>query len=99
MEKSSQMNFRCNPELKAAAEAVCSRWGLSLGDALNVFMVKLVDVGGFPFDVREDPYRPIRISPDDPRVKHPVRDSEGIMIWDDEDPDEGGVIYERYATR
>lgn len=98
MEKSSQMNFRCNPELKAAAEAVCSRWGLSLGDALNVFMVKLVDVGGFPFDVREDPYRPIRISPDDPRIVTP-KDVNGFMDWGDDPFDEDGEIYEQFADR
>lgn len=47
----------------------------------------------------EGPYAPIKLSLDDPRVKHPVRDSEGVMIWDDPDPDLDGDIYEQFADR
>lgn len=99
MEKSCQMNFRCNAEVKAEAERVFSYWGLSLADALNAFMVKAIEVEGMPFELRRDVYSPIKFSDDDPRVKKPARNSEGAMVWDDEDPDEEGAIYERFATR
>lgn len=46
----------------------------------------------------EDPYRPIRISPDDPRIVTP-EDVNGWMLWDDDDYDPDGDIYEQFATR
>lgn len=99
MEKTAQMNFRCNAEVKEQAEEVFGRWGLSLADALNAFMVKSVEVEGFPFELRRDPYRPVEISSSDPRVKTP-KDVDGFMLWDDDDFDpEEGAIYERRVSR
>lgn len=54
MEKTATFNFRLDPEIRDRAQKVYAKWGLSLADALNMFMVKSIDVGGFPFDVRDD---------------------------------------------
>lgn len=48
-----------------------------------------------PSDAGEDPYRPIRVSPDDPRIVTP-RDVNGFMEWGDDPFDEEGGIYERF---
>lgn len=45
-----------------------------------------------------DPYAPVDISPDDPRVETP-EDVNGWMLWDDDDYDPDGDIYEQFATR
>ncbi|WP_455137497.1 type II toxin-antitoxin system RelB/DinJ family antitoxin [Thermophilibacter sp.] len=37
---------------KGRATAVYARWGLSLSDAINVFLVKSVEVGRLPFEMR-----------------------------------------------
>ena len=54
MEKTATFNFRIDPEIRDRAQSVYAKWGLSLADALNVFMVKSIDVGGFPFDIRDE---------------------------------------------
>ena len=54
MEKTATFNFRLDPEIRDRAQAIYAKWGLSLADALNMFMVKSIDVGGLPFDMRDD---------------------------------------------
>ncbi len=44
--------FRTTDEVKARATEIYARWGLTLSDAINVFLVKSVEVGGLPFDMR-----------------------------------------------
>ena len=39
---------------KADAAAVYARWGISLSDAINIFLAKSIEVGGLPFDMRPE---------------------------------------------
>lgn len=48
----AEIKARVAPELKEKAREVYSHWGLNLNDAINVFLVKSVEVGGLPFDMR-----------------------------------------------
>jgi len=46
-----------------------ARWGMSLSDAVNTFLIKSVEVGGLPFDMRPEPkpvYRASAVLPGDP---------------------------------
>ena len=52
MAKTAEIKTRVNPELKKQAQQVYAHWGISLSEAMNAFLVKSVEVGGFPFDVR-----------------------------------------------
>ena len=45
------VSIRMDAEIKAAAEAVFSELGLSLGAAVNVFVRQAVRQGGIPFKV------------------------------------------------
>ena len=54
MEKTATFNFRLDPEIRDRAQAIYAKWGLSLADALNMFMVKSIDVGGLPFEMRDE---------------------------------------------
>lgn len=50
-EKRAEGKFRTTEDVKRRATDVYARWGLSLSDAINVFLVKSIDVGGLPFEM------------------------------------------------
>jgi DNA-damage-inducible protein J len=56
MSKSASLNIRLHPEIKRKAEVVYSRYGLSLAEAVTVFIHQSCNIGGLPFDLR--PARP-----------------------------------------
>ena len=56
MPKSSCMSLRIDPQVKADVEAIYSQYGLSITEAINIFLHHSRNVGGFPFDLR--PPRP-----------------------------------------
>ena len=41
-------------QIKTDAAAVYARWGVSLSDAINIFLTKSIEVGGLPFDIRPE---------------------------------------------
>jgi len=45
-------NIRIDETVKAEASAVLSDLGLTLSDGVNVFLRKLINERGFPFDVK-----------------------------------------------
>jgi DNA-damage-inducible protein J len=56
MPKTASLNIRLDSEVKKNAETVYSRYGLSLAEAVTVFIHQSCNVGGMPFDLR--PKRP-----------------------------------------
>lgn len=52
--RNAEGKFRTNSEVKRRATEIYSHWGLSLSDAINVFLVKSVEVGGLPFEMRPE---------------------------------------------
>lgn len=52
MSKSASLYIRIDPEVKADVEAIYSRYGMSITDAINVFLYQSRNVGGLPFDLR-----------------------------------------------
>lgn len=56
MAKTASLNIRLDSEVKKTAESVYSRYGLSLAEAVTVFIHQSCNVGGLPFDLR--PSRP-----------------------------------------
>jgi DNA-damage-inducible protein J len=56
MPKTASLNIRLNEEVKRNAETVYSHYGLSLAEAVTVFIHQSCNVGGLPFDLR--PKRP-----------------------------------------
>ena len=49
--RTAEGKYRTSEEVKARATEVYARWGLSLSDAINAFLVKSIDVGGLPFSM------------------------------------------------
>jgi len=56
MPKTASLNIRLDADIKKSAESVYSHYGLSLAEAVTVFIHHSCNVGGLPFDLR--PLRP-----------------------------------------
>ena len=52
MTKSASMYIRIDPQVKSDVERIYSRYGMSITDAINVFLYTSRIVGGLPFDLR-----------------------------------------------
>jgi DNA-damage-inducible protein J len=46
------MYIRIDPQVKSDVETIYSRYGMSITDAINVFLYTSRNVGGLPFDLR-----------------------------------------------
>ena len=56
MPKTANINLRIEPDIKAQAEAVFSKFGISVTDAINVFLHASIMEGGFPFQPKQPRY-------------------------------------------
>ena len=56
MSKTATINMRVEPQVKSAAESIFASLGMTLTEAINVFLHKAVLEGGLPFDVRQPRY-------------------------------------------
>jgi len=54
--KTASVSIRMLPELKAEAERVFDHHGLTLADAITVFVKYACRAGGFPFELSRAPY-------------------------------------------
>ena len=52
--KRAEIKSRTRADVKSGATEVYARWGLTLNDAINIFLVKSIEVGGLPFDMRPE---------------------------------------------
>ena len=53
MAKTANINIRIEPETKATAEKLFSSFGITITDAINIFLRKSIMEGGLPFDVKQ----------------------------------------------
>lgn len=76
MKRDAQLKVNVPRSIKEEASAIYEKLGLSLADAINVFLAKSVDVKGLPFDVViENPtidVSKLQHIPIDPDLGHPV---------------------------
>lgn len=56
MAKTSNINVRIDPETKSSAEELFSSFGITLTDAINIFLRKSIMEGGLPFEVKQPRY-------------------------------------------
>jgi len=52
MAKTASLNIRINPETKASAEELYRDFGITITDAVNMFLNQSIMVGGLPFELR-----------------------------------------------
>ncbi len=53
MSKTANINVRIDPEFKSEVENLYSKFGMSVTDAINIFLHVSLMEGGLPFDVRQ----------------------------------------------
>lgn len=53
--KTANINVRVNPVIKKSAEELFSSFGITLSDAINIFLNKSIMVGGLPFELKKEP--------------------------------------------
>lgn len=56
MAKITSISMRVNPQIKAQAESIYRSLGITLTEAINIFLHKSILEGGLPFDVRQPRY-------------------------------------------
>ena len=52
MAKTANLNIRIDPETKSQAEVLFSNFGLTVSDAVNVFLHQSILYGGIPFELK-----------------------------------------------
>ena len=52
--KTDMFRFRINPDVRKRVEAVYEKNGLSLTQAINIFIQQSLNTGGLPFQVTDD---------------------------------------------
>ena len=53
MAKTATINVRIDPDTKSDAEKLFSYFGMSISEAITIFLRKSIIEGGLPFDVRQ----------------------------------------------
>ena len=53
MAKTATLNIRTDPDVKSQAEQIYQNFGITLTDAVNIFLRKSIMEGGLPFDLRQ----------------------------------------------
>jgi DNA-damage-inducible protein J len=56
MAKTASLNIRIDPATKKGAEELYSAFGITVTDAVNMFLRQSLMVGGLPFDLRRPRY-------------------------------------------
>jgi len=56
MTKSATLHMRIDPETKSNAEQLFSAFGITISDAVLIFLRQSLMVGGLPFEVRQPRY-------------------------------------------
>lgn len=53
MAKTANINVRIDPETKAGAEKLFASFGITVTDAINIFLRKSIMEGGLPFEMKQ----------------------------------------------
>ncbi len=56
MAKTANINVRIDPETKSSAEKLFSSFGITITDAINIFLRKSIMEGGLPFEMKQPRY-------------------------------------------
>ena len=56
MAKTASVTVRLEPDIKSMAEKIYSDFGITISDAINIFLHKSVQIGGLPFSMRQPQY-------------------------------------------
>ena len=57
--KTANINIRINPNVKENAENLYSQFGITLTDAISMFLNQSLIVGGLPFELKQPRYNAV----------------------------------------
>lgn len=58
MPKTATINIRVDPVTKSTAEKLFASFGITITDAVNMFLHKSIMEGGLPFELKQPRYHP-----------------------------------------
>ena len=88
--RTAEVKSYVEPQIKSEASEVYARWGMSLSDAVNTFLIKSIEVGGLPLDMRPEP-RPVYKA----STVLPANPAYGSSVLPDDMGNEEDGIYDR----
>lgn len=56
MARTATINIRTDPDTKSGAEQLFASFGITISDAINIFLRKSIMEGGLPFEVKQPRY-------------------------------------------
>ncbi len=56
MAKTANINIRIDPETKKRTEQLFAKFGITVTDAINIFLHQSLMVGGLPFEMKQPSY-------------------------------------------
>ncbi|GHV86820.1 addiction module antitoxin RelB [Spirochaetia bacterium] len=56
MTKTANLNIRIDPQTKQGAEQLFSNFGITISDAVTIFLKQSIMVGGLPFELKQPRY-------------------------------------------
>jgi len=56
MVKTANLNIRIDPQTKKGAEDLFLMFGITISDAVNIFLKQSIMVGGLPFEMKQPRY-------------------------------------------
>lgn len=59
MAKTANINIRIDPETKAGAEQLFASFGITITDAVNIFLRQSLMVGGLPFEMKQSRFNAV----------------------------------------
>ena len=59
MAKSANINIRIDPDVKSRSETLFASFGITVTDAVNMFLHQSLMMGGLPFEVRQPRYNAV----------------------------------------
>jgi DNA-damage-inducible protein J len=62
MAKTANINIRIEPDVKSAVDGIFSNFGITVADAVNIFLHKAIIVGGLPFDMTLPKYNDVTLA-------------------------------------
>ena len=60
--KTANINIRVEPEVKSTVDGIFSHFGLTIADAVNIFLHKSMIVNGLPFDMILPKYNDVTLA-------------------------------------
>ena len=82
MAKTANINIRIDPEVKSKAEKLYADFGITLTDAINIFLHKSIMEGGLPFEMKNPHFNK--------ETENAIQEARAII--------NGGVQAKRYSS-